>query len=236
MLIGTLLLPAPSLAKVEVSINNTAYSFPTNPRLSDVLAPVAFQEPWYWPNSQLFRSNTKKAQALRQQIIERLAKEGNENSTHQSIYVAITKQLESWEVADRIAIEIDFELARISSKNNPLMENGLYRILLTKRPSNVYVFGALNNELNLPYSNNTCVEDIMSKVVLSDSADKSYVYLISPLGKVEKAPIAYWNSKCTILMPGSTLYVPLKEGLFSKAHKTINRQILALAVNRINIR
>lgn len=233
--IGTLSFPASSLAEVELTINTTVYSYSSNPRLSDALAPVAFQQSWYWPNTQLFRSNTSKAQELRKQIVKTLAIHSNENEKPQSIYSSIVDQLESWEVADRIAIEIDYELSRISPKNNPLMENGLYRILLSKRPTNIQVFGALNKELNLPYNNNTCVEDIMSKITVSDSADKSYIYLISPQGKIERAPISYWNSKCTIPMPGSMLYVPLQESLFSKVHNKINNQILALAVHRVNI-
>lgn len=233
--IGTLLLSSSSQAEVEVTINKTIYSYTTNPRLSDVLAPVAFQESWYWPSSQLFRSNTTQAQELRQQIVEKLAIESDKNDSYQSIYNAIAKQLETWKIADRIRIEIDFELARVSPKNNPLIENGLYRILLSKRPTNIHVFGALNNELNLPYNNNTCIEEIMSKITLSEYADKSFVYLVSPQGRINKSPIAYWNNKCTILMPGSLVYVPLQESLFSKAHSIINNQILALAVNRMNI-
>lgn len=234
-LIGTLSLSSSSLAKVDLTINKTVYSYSTNPRLSDVLAPVAFQEPWYWPNTQLFRSNTTEAQELREQILAMLAIHSDENKKHQSIYGSIVKQLENWEVADRVVIEIDYELSRISPKNNPLMENGVYQMLLSKRPTNIQVFGALNNELKLPYNDNTCVKDIISKIALSDYADKSYVYLISPQGQIEKSPIAYWNNKCIIPMPGSALFVPLQESLFSKAHSVINRDILALAVDRINI-
>ena len=232
---GSLLLTISSRAEVEVTVNKTVYSYTANPRLSDVLAPLAFQESWYWPSTQLFRSNTTQARELRQQIAKMLAIQSNQNNKQQSIYTAIVKQLENWEVADRIAIEIDFELARISPKNNPLIEDGLYQILLSKRPTNIQVFGALDSELDLPYINNTCVEDIISKIALSDYADKSYVYVISLQGQIEKSPIAYWNNKCTILAPGSLIYIPLQESLFSKAHGTINNQILALAVNRVNI-
>jgi hypothetical protein len=235
-LVGTLLLSTSSLAKVEVTINETVYTYSTNPRLSDVLRPVAFQESWYWPNTQLFSRNTNQAQELRQQIVKMLAIQSKENKKHQAIYGNIAKQLENWEIADRVAIQIDYELSRISPKNNPLFEDGLYQVFLTKRPTNIKVFGAIDKELVLPFKNNTCVKDIVSTITFSDYADKSYVYLISPQGQIEKSPIAYWNNKCTIPMPGSALYVPLQENFFSKVHGVINRDILALAVDRINIR
>lgn len=232
--VGTLLLSNSTLAEVEITINETVYSYSTNPRLSDVLVPVAFQESWYWPSSQLFRSNTTQSQKLRQQILEKLAIQSDENDSHQSTYNAIAMQLQTWEVADRINIEIDFDLARISLENNPRVENGIYQILLSKRPSNIHVFGAINNELDLPYNNNTCVEEVMSKITMSDNADKSFVYLVTPQGDTKKSPTAYWNNKCTILAPGSLVYIPLRENLFSKAHVIINNKILALAINRVN--
>jgi hypothetical protein len=235
LVIGTILLSPFSNAEVEITINKTIYTYTTNPRLSDVLTPVAFQESWYWPSSQLFRSNTAQAQQLRQRILEILTAYSDKNDSSKSIYSAIAKQLKAWEIADRIDIEIDFDLARISPKKNPLVESGLYQLRLYKRPSHIHVFGALNNEIDLPYTNNTCVEEIMSKVTLSEYADKSFVYLISPKGRIKKSPIAYWNSKCTILVPGALVYVPLQEDLFSDEHEIINDKVLGLAINRMNI-
>lgn len=233
LIISTSFFSALSKAAVEVTINETVYSYPNNPRLSDVLRPVALQEKWYWPESKLFRNNTKHSQELREQIIQMLAMENSDKN--KSIYPHIISQIKNWEVADRITVKIDFELARISAKNNPRLDDGQYRILLSKRPANLYVFGAIVNALDLPYTNNTCIEDIVSKIEFSAYADKSYVYTIDSLGKIEKSPIAYWNSQCTIAKPGATLYVPLQESLFSNANTIINAKIVELSVNRITV-
>lgn len=234
LITGALFFSASSKAVVEVTINKIVYTYPTNPRLSDVLNPVARQEQWYWPESKIFRSDTTHSQEFRKQIIEKLSIESNENERYKSTYQNIIKQIKSWELADRVPIKIDFELARISPIHNPRLEDGQFRIILSKRPTNLYVFGAVNNAFILPYNNNTCIEDIVSEITVSNYADKSYVYLISPQGKIEKSPIAYWNSQCTLPIPGYSLYVPLQESPFSQLHKIINTQILTLAVNRIS--
>lgn len=230
-----LLFSAASHAVVEVTINKTMYTFTGNPRIVDVLQPIALKEQWYWPESKLFRSNTEKSQDLRSQIVKMLAKEGDTKQEYESLYQNIVSQIESWEVGDRVKIKIDFELARISAKHNPRMENGQYKIFLAKRPTTLYVFGAVKNAFELPYRNNTCVEDIISSMEFTAVAAKSYVYLISPQGKVDKSPIAYWNSQCTLPMPGSMIYVPLQESFFSHAQTMINTKITELAVNRITM-
>jgi len=222
-------------AEVELILNNTHYSFPTNPRLVDALNPIALQEQWYWPQSKLFKTNTNRSQVLRGQIIKMLRIESASNNTRKSSYQNLINQINAWKVADRVNINIDFELARISLSDNPRFEDGQYRMILSKRPTQLHVFGAVNSAVDLPYPNNTCLKDILSNVSLADIADNSHVYLISPQGKAEKFPSAYWNSElCTMPMPGSSIYVPLQESLFSKVPSTINTQIAELAVNRIN--
>lgn len=233
LIVSTIFFSVLSKAAVEVTINETLYSYPNNPRLSDVLSPVALQEKWYWPETKLFRNNSKQSQELRKQVIQMLAIQNS--NKNESIYLNIISQLSNWEVADRINLKIDFELARISAKNNPRLEGGQYTILLSKRPAKLYVFGAIVSAKDLPYVNNTCIEDIVSKIEFSAYANKSYVYSIDSLGKIEKSPIAYWNSQCTIAKPGSMLYVPLQESLFSNAHSMINAKIVELSVNRISV-
>ncbi|MFT6267332.1 MAG: hypothetical protein ACJAVV_000129 [Alphaproteobacteria bacterium] len=224
-----------SQAAVEVTINNTNYVYSTNPRLADVLNQAALKEEWYWPESKLFRSNTTKSQNTRKQIIEMLAIESDGNNQYKSIYQSVINQIKSWEVADRITLLIDFELARVSTRHNPRLENGQYKILLSKRPENIYVFGAMANASNLPYANNTCIKDIVSKITFSALANKSHVYIISSQGKIEQTPVAYWNSQCNLLMPGAMIYVPFQNTLFSNQHSVINTKIAELAVNRITV-
>ena len=220
-------------ASVEISINESTYLFTTPPRLSDVLAPVALQKHWSWPASQLFSLDAAAVEQERSQLIELLAKEGRDNTKYKSTFQSIINQLKSWQIAHRVAIPIDFELARYSLPNNPQFEAGSYQLLLSERPTSLYVFGAVSTPSNITYVNNQCLEDIMQTIVSAPFADSSFVYIISPQGKVQKAPIAYWNRQCILPMPGSTLYVPLRENTLFKAISNVNEDIATFAVNRI---
>ncbi|OFA32054.1 hypothetical protein BAE46_07390 [Glaciecola punicea] len=222
-------------AKVEISVNNTAYSYSANPRLAEILAPMSLADDWYWPQSKLFRTNTGKSQALRSEIIEILFQQKQNDGKHGLVYNDMSDQIIMWDIADFVPLTIDFDLARVSAEHNPLVENGQYRIFLSKRASSVYVFGALEKDVNLPYKNDTCIEAFSAEVAYSDLADKSHIYVISAQGQITKKPIAYWNTQCTLLMPGAMIYIPLRESLFSPQHRIINSKMAELAVNRITI-
>ena len=55
-----------SQAEVNVDINGQRYSYTDNPRLADVLQPYALQQNWYWPAAALYRTDTQRAEKLRQ--------------------------------------------------------------------------------------------------------------------------------------------------------------------------
>ena len=160
------------------------------------------------------------------------AEKANQESNNSS-YENIINQIGSWELADRIKVEIDFELARISAQHNPRLESGEYQLILSERPSNLYIFGAIEKPINTHYIDNTCVKDILSSLKFMHLADLSFIYIISPRGKVGKYGIANWNNECVLPMPGSTIYIPLQERLFSNQEKIINRKIVELATNRV---
>lgn len=227
---------APTKSEVEITINQSAYAYSSNPRLSDVLAPVALKENWYWPSSQLFRSNTNNAQDSQNQIVEMLSSQANSKASYYGTFNNLVNQLLSWDVADRVNIQVDFDLARTVTQHNPRLENGQYKMFLSTRPTHLYVFGAVENALNLPFTDNNCVVDIIANIELSTYAHKSYVYVISPNSEINKIAIALWNaSQCASLMPGSMVYIPLQEGHFSDKYSIINRRIAELAVNRIAV-
>lgn len=233
VMVWMLFFSAHSQADIKVILNNNLYSYSVSPRLVEVLSPVAFDKQWYWPESKLFRSNTDYAQQLRTEIINLLKAEKANQESNNSSYENIINQIGSWELADRIKVEIDFELARISAQHNPRLESGEYQLILSERPSNLYIFGAIEKPINTHYIDNTCVKDILSSLKFMHLADLSFIYIISPRGKVGKYGIANWNNECVLPMPGSTIYIPLQERLFSNQEKIINRKIVELATNRV---
>lgn len=227
-----LLLPLLVNAEVTVSINNTPFTYAKNPRMTEVLAPVALTENWYWPNSKLFRTNGTQAIQSQQKIVDMLKSNVSLHDEHSQAYQNIAQQISNWKILDRVLLKIDFDLARTSSSNNPLFENDDYRLLLSVRPTSIYVFGAIEEALVLPYANNKCVHDMIANLRLSSIADNSHVYVISPEGNIVKTSTAYWNNQCNVVKPGSVIFIPIQEDILRKNYQYMNVKIAELSVNR----
>lgn len=222
-----------SFANVEVLMNGQTYLYKDNPRLTDVLGPVALQQDWYWSSAAVFKLGSQTNDSMRNAATEQLIESSRKDTKNQASYQKIIAQLKSWRLATRIDISIDYELARIEMRNNPAFSDGKYVIDLSTRPTNVYVVGAVSTQTKLNFSENTCLTDYLNEVSTLKIASKDFVYLIGPDGSVDKAGIAYWNSKCVLLMPGTQIYVPLAENpIFSDA-ATLNQSVVMLLRNRI---
>lgn len=219
---------------VNVQINDKIYHFVSSPRLTNVLEPIAFEKQWYWSNAKLFNLDSADINALRDRLIISLDNIQKSSGKNTNAYSQLAQQVKSWKLAHRINIRIDYDLARYTLKNNPIFESGNYMLALTERPKEIKIFGAVSKVLNKDYQNNTCIHDVLNHVDFNDDADKSIVYLIEPLGAVQKAPIAYWNKNCVIPKPGSMIYVPLQEDQIFKQNSELNQAIVHLAKNRID--
>jgi hypothetical protein len=222
-----------SVAQVQVQINKDVYNFDLAPRLAEVLTPIANSAEWYWPSAQLYNLNAASIEKQRQTLIQQLRNDSSANEAKQEAYEALINQLSAWRLADRIQIKIDFDLARVSPAQNPKFDNGEYLLRLSTRPSTFEVFGAVMRPSTLKVTNNTCIRDILADVIRLQSADHNQVYIISPTGQIEIAPIAYWNHRCVVPMPGSSLYIPLQENQWFEHASIINQQVASLALNRI---
>ncbi|WP_371195225.1 capsule biosynthesis GfcC family protein [Glaciecola sp. SC05] len=223
----------PSHANVQVEINGGVYVFEGNPRLAEVLAPLAQQQNWYWPSAQLFNLELSSVEKQRHELLQDLKDEATTDGVVNPNYQMLISEISNWRLADRIQIEIDFELARFSLAANPRFENGNYLLHLAQRPKYIYVFGAVQIPATLSSPDNQCLHSVIKDMVRLDIADPSYVYLILPTGKIEKVAVAYWNRGCVIAMPGSLVYVPIRESQWFNTAKIINQKVTALALNRV---
>ena len=116
---------------------------------------------------------------------------------------------------------------------NPLFTHGNYILALAQRSNIVHVLGAVNYSQHVTHLPNADVSDYMAKQTLTDLANKDFVVIIQADGTVVKAPVDYWNKTHQEVMPGSQLFVPFKESLFSPELSKINQQIVKLAANRV---
>jgi len=220
-------------ANVTVKINSEIYSYVSEPRLLEVLEPVALKQNWYWPSAKLFRAEQSAVQQRRNEIFQHLSELSQSNADKSAEFETLIGQLRDWQLAERVLLNIDFELTRFSLQHNPKFESGAYLMSLTSRPNTLYVFGAVNEDFKLPLPNNQCLRDTLAGTQKLSIADKNVVYLILPSGSFQKVPIAYWNHQCVIAPPGALIYVPIAENQWSEQMSSLNQSIASLAKNRL---
>lgn len=230
---------ADNKAAVRIEINHQNYTFKTEPRLAEVLAPVALQQNWYWPAAKLYRLNSSglnsnEPEHLREKVLQQLqALQRKAEPALQQQLTTLQSQISSWQLAERILIPVDYDLARAQAPFNPRFEPGAYKLQLVSRPETVLFWGAIEKPLTLTHSGATAISDYLPSVVRSDFADKSYVYIIQPDGRIIRAGVAAWNQQHSEAMPGAQVFIPFADGWFGADLDSLNKSILALVLHRV---
>lgn len=236
-LVYSALLIAPTVyAAVTVDINGNRYQFDANPRLNEVLAPVALQGNWYWPAAALYQLDSDEPEQLRQQLLQQIAQLKQHNAADSdlvSTLQSLERQLASWRLAKRIAKPIDYDFARVRPNLNPRFDNGAYLLQLKQRPTHVYLFGALNSEMTVTHRGAAPAADYMLAAQPTALADLSELMLLQPDGKVQTVGAAYWNHSHIEAMPGAQVFIPLQSQLFSSQLDILNKRLLELASHRV---
>lgn len=224
-------------AEVTVQVNQQHYVFAKEPRLVEVLTPIATKQNWYWPAAALYEIDNNELERTRQAVLNQLASLAKaqlpKNAQLKLALEQLAANITTWTLARRLPIAIDYDLARIKAAANPQFTQGNYILRLALRSNIVNVLGAVNYSQQVAHLPNADVSDYAVKLSLTDLADKDYVFIIQANGTVIKAPVAYWNKKHQEIMPGSQLFVPFKESLFAPELSKINQQIINLATNRV---
>lgn len=222
-----------SSAQVSIQINQHKFDFTASPRLAEVLSPIAYQDNWYWPAARLFRSDTHEALALRNSVIAKLKfLQLSLNNDSAVLVDELIQQINSWQLADRILINLDYDRAQTNPQLNPQFEQGQYKLDLVTRPTSFTVFGLVRQPVVIDLTDNMCAHHYINSA-FSQLENKDFVYLISADGRIDKIGIAYWNAGCVDIMPGSQIYLPFNESQFFSENRELNRQIVELALNRI---
>lgn len=219
--------------RVQVTVNQQLYQFKSLPRLTDVLAPVALEQDWYWPATALYQHTAKPAQ-LRSQLLDLLADLQKDALPElQQTLLSLSQQISSWQLAERISYSVDYDVARIRPSTNPTFTEGDYSIRLVTRPTRIVVTGAAANPGSLNHQAAADVDSYLQQLVLLPGADTEQPVIINPDGRVLLLTAGYWHNQHLELMPGATLLIPLKPGLFSDKFNELNSQLIELARHRV---
>ena len=221
---------------VQVTVDNKLYQYDNKPRLAEVLAPVALERNWYWPAAALYKLDSPEPEQLRAELLAQIAQlllQYADDAAMQQTLHAIKTQLTSWRLAKRIAINIDYDAARIKPELNPRLDDGNYLLQLSMRPTRVYPFGAISTGSAITHQSAVALVSYAPAVQTAAQADLTKWWMLQPDGTTQAIGVAAWNQAYGEVMPGAQLFVPLKTALFNPQIEQLNQRLIELAVHRV---
>ncbi|ABG41709.1 protein of unknown function DUF1017 [Paraglaciecola sp. T6c] len=225
-------------ANVTIKWNEVDYTFDSTVRLTDVLSKLDLNTNIYWPSAALFIPNDVTLERARRSSLSNLNILASHlpSDTHEqkSVFTNLINELEHWHLANRLSVKIDYDLARISEAHNPQFDNGYYVVSLHERQESVEIIGAVTNTVETKHLPHTDVSEYLNSANIASFANRDTVIIIQADGRIIEAPTAYWNRQHQEVMPGSIIYVPFKESLFTPQYKELNQLIVTLAKNRLH--
>lgn len=231
---GLFLLSPMALAKVAVTVDQQTLMFDSAVRLDAVLAVTAKERSVFWPAAALYLANDADVAQLHSTVLGLLDKLGQEAAPEQQVLLRqLTAEVNSWQLAKRLPLKIDLDLARLSLAANPLLQEEQYLLRLPTRPKHIYVFGAITNAGRvLPHQAVTSVQNYL-RLVTRQSADHNQLTVIQADGRV--IPVALYGSERSYqeVQPGGVLFVPFKSSLFDKEFTELNRLLVELVAYRV---
>lgn len=221
---------------VDIILNGTLYRYEASPRLTSVLAPIATEKDWYWPASKVFEVNRPEVREDYYNVIaqlDELFKDARGDSSAIASLRSIKSQLDNWFLGKRLMRRIDFDRSRLFLEDSPSFPQGVYRMFLTERPTDIEVFGSVSKPVNLVHRSGFTVADYVAAANPLKKSDSDWAYLVTLSGNVEKVGIAYWNRDFRPIEPGSAIYIPITETNFLPSIAAFNQAVAELAVNRM---
>lgn len=222
---------------VSVKHDTELRTYAAQPRLSDVLE-FTKDAVWYWPSVALF-ADDREVQYQQQRLLNRLNELHfywlQQKKQHYADTISgLIGQIKTWQVAKRIDLDVNFQLVRFRQEINLRLDHGDYILQLSEtRPDTVLLQGAIVAAGERQYQNTAMAKQYLLSEKRLAGAERSWVYIIQPTGKIVKTGIAYWNGQQHQPAPGAIIFLPLQNKLLPEPWQHLNEEILAVAVNRM---
>lgn len=212
-----------------------AYSEP--PRLVQVLSQVGDVSQIYWPAAALFVKHAD-IEDQRQAVLLQLQRlEQHWQQKNQASYVvrlqSLRQQVAEWQLAYRVPVIVDYDLARVVERHNPRLDPGHYRLILPTRSVSVRALGQLPYERLLMHRGASSVSSYLNELTAVRDSDPSWVFVVQANGQLDKVGIAYWNRQHYELSPGSQLFIPMADAMLPGSFRSLNQEIAQLLVHRM---
>ncbi len=202
-------------------------------RLADIVTNPALSRTW-WPAAvistrQASAAEEQKHQQLLARLTEVAADEGGDDG---AAINGLRQQLSAMHVTGRQFVNLDPDWVRLRPQSNVPLQ-GEYSLWAGPQPTTITLVGLVSSPGVKPFTPGRSVDDYLDDVSLLSGAERSYAWVIYPDGKIEKAPVAYWNKRHREPSPGSIIFVGFSNHLFSSTFDELNQQILNTLTHRI---
>jgi len=219
----------------------TVYAQPQTPplvikdaaRLADVVTNPVLSRTW-WPAAVMSTRQASAAEEQKhQQLLVRLAAvAADEGGDDGAAINGLRQQLSAMQVTGRQFVNLDPDWVRLRPQSNVPLQ-GEYSLWAGPQPTTITLVGLVSSPGVKPFTPGRSVDDYLDDVSLLSGAERSYAWVIYPDGKIEKAPVAYWNKRHREPSPGSIIFVGFSNRLFSSTFDELNQQILNTLTHRI---
>ncbi len=232
--ICTVMLSLPGLVcagnVVTVVINDSVHGFSEPVSLAKLLQKLDEPATVYWPAAALFQFDPVVEQQkydLMQALIRRLSQLPQGSAAKAELAGFITV-LSGIKVARRLALDVDYERARLVPRFNPLLAEG--RFFLSAKPalSGIVLLGAVNRHHAVLTATEVVSTTGLYKQFASTTADNSSLFWSVNGTQWQPAGIAYWNNTPLDLAAGAMVYVPFSASVLGDNSDLLNQQVIAV--------
>lgn len=172
-----------SVAAINIDVNGQQFRYLNPVRLSLIMRQFADKGDWYWPACTIYNADAPEIEAQRQAVIEQidaLAYELRPTDEKAVALAALRHQVESWTLAKRLPVSVNYDAARLDTKQNPMLQDGNYILRLTGRPDVVWMSGLVKTPGAYEFRASHSPFHYAGGISMRNDADPDFVYVISP--------------------------------------------------------
>lgn len=204
-------------------------------KLSQLVLSPPLQDKTWWPGTVIaerFASSIVEQNYL--QLITRLKvyRDGIDDGDKATTINNVIQQLSAIKVTGRQFVNLDPDWVRLRPAEDRRLA-GEYSVYTLKKPATVTLFGAISGSGKVTWQPGMDTRDYLAGHQRLAAAERNFVMVIAPSGKVARIPVAYWNHRRAEVEPGSTIYVGFSSWWSSGRDKDLNQQIISVLTQRI---
>ncbi|MCO8309581.1 capsule biosynthesis GfcC family protein [Pseudomonas mandelii] len=231
-----LLLMGPGVGQAAVTVSGDVRSpghFEVKPsaRLLDVIRDAQPNAESYWLGAAWLHRSLEDQQArLKAGVLFdlKLLQRGallDGKSTRAALSASLYEQVERLPVTGRQIAVLDPIAVEVGFARNALLDDG-DRLVYPARPSTVEILGAVAQPCHVPYRALQEVRAYARQCTILDDAERDYLWLIQPDGKIRRVGVAAWNrEEGVVAAPGSRILVPIRNDDLELPTPELNQQL-----------